>query len=204
MTRRVGAPTTPHAIRALQARRDAALGTPGTRKNRRRSGVTQKETPRDILRALSRRLAPISQRIVATPDERPKKVDDEEADDGPDLPRPRLSMPLGDMDDDSFHEAPPRLSLALEDMDMTVNSVEGGRRAVSEGPRQRLSLARLRLSERFGDEMDALSEDDAEVYDGTVGPLAFDDDAEDVLYEDMTNRFGEWVSLIPGAPECGC
>ncbi|KAL1631864.1 hypothetical protein SLS56_004226 [Neofusicoccum ribis] len=104
-------------------------------------------------------------------------------------------MPLHEYDDDSFHEAPPRLSLALEDVDTTMHSVEGGRRAVSEDPRPRLSLARLRLSERFGDDIDVLSEEgDAEAYDGTVGPLVFDGDAEDMLDEEITNRFGE---LIP-------
>lgn len=46
-----GPPTTPHAIRALQQRRAAAL-TPG--RDRRRSGRMQRETPRDILRQLSR------------------------------------------------------------------------------------------------------------------------------------------------------
>jgi hypothetical protein len=45
------APTTPHAIRALRERANAAR-TPGV--NRRRSGRVQRETPRDMLRALSR------------------------------------------------------------------------------------------------------------------------------------------------------
>lgn len=48
---RRGAPTTPHAIRALQQRRAAAL-TPG--RDRRRSGRMQRETPRDVLRNLSK------------------------------------------------------------------------------------------------------------------------------------------------------
>jgi hypothetical protein len=48
---RRGQPTTPHAIRALQQRRNAAL-TPGG--GRRRSGRIQRETPRDDLRLLSR------------------------------------------------------------------------------------------------------------------------------------------------------
>lgn len=100
-------------------------------------------------------------------------------------------MPLNE-DDDSFHEAPPRLSLAMEDMeDATLHSIEGGRRAVSEDPRPRLSMARLRLSERFGDELEALSEHDAEVYDETIGPLMFNGEAEDALDQDITNRFGE-------------
>ena len=49
-SRRV-APTTPHAIRALRERANAAR-TPGN--NRRRSGRVQRETPRDLLRDLSR------------------------------------------------------------------------------------------------------------------------------------------------------
>ncbi len=48
---RRGAPTTPHAIRALQQRRAAAL-TPG--RDRRRSGRMQRESPRDALRNLSK------------------------------------------------------------------------------------------------------------------------------------------------------
>lgn len=48
---RRNAPTTPHAIRALRERANAAR-TPG--QNRRRSGRVQRETPRDILRDLSR------------------------------------------------------------------------------------------------------------------------------------------------------
>lgn len=148
----------------------------------------------DVCVLLGTGLAPITQPIVpspSVPNTRPR-VGNDDFDDGPDLPRPRLSMPLHEYDDDSFHEAPPRLSLALEDVDTTMHSVEGGRRAVSEDPRPRLSLARLRLSERFGDDMDVLSEEgDAEAYDGTVGPLVFDGDAEDMLDEEITNRFGE-------------
>lgn len=48
---RRAAPTTPHAIRALRERANAAR-TPGN--NRRRSGRVQRETPRDLLRNLSR------------------------------------------------------------------------------------------------------------------------------------------------------
>lgn len=44
-------PTTPHGIRALEQRRAGAL-TPG--RGRRRSGKIQRETPRDLLRQLSR------------------------------------------------------------------------------------------------------------------------------------------------------
>ena len=48
--------STPHAIRALQQRR-AAGPTPA--RDRRRSGRQQRETPRDILRNLSRGMQPI-------------------------------------------------------------------------------------------------------------------------------------------------
>ena len=43
-------PTTPHAIRAMQQRR----ATPG--RDRRKSGRLQRETPRDILRNLGKRM----------------------------------------------------------------------------------------------------------------------------------------------------
>ena len=49
-----GSPTTPHVIRALQQRRAAAT-TPG--RDRRRSGRLQRETPRDMLRNLSKGIA---------------------------------------------------------------------------------------------------------------------------------------------------
>jgi histone H3/H4 len=71
--------------------------------------------------------------------------------DGPDPAIPRLSMPLDDIyEDDSIHEAPPRQSLLPElpdDVDNgTVQSLEFGRRALSEDPR-----AMARVSERFAD-----------------------------------------------------
>ena len=72
----------------------------------------------------------------------------------PDLPRPRLSMPIDDDDDDdSFHLAPPRLSEPLGD-DYTQRSVEAPRRAISEQPANRIgreSFGILRLSDRFAD-----------------------------------------------------
>ena len=51
--RKKAQPTTPHAIRALQQRNAAASSTPGGR-FRRHSGRQQRETPRDILRNLTR------------------------------------------------------------------------------------------------------------------------------------------------------
>ncbi|KAK8239777.1 centromere kinetochore component CENP-T-domain-containing protein [Phyllosticta capitalensis] len=193
VARRVGPPTTPHAIRALRARRDAALAASGGR-NRRRSGVQQRETPRDFLRALSRRLAGTSQPVQPSPsvEARTTRPKDHDLEDEPDLPRPRLSMPLHEDEDDSFHEAPPRLSLALDeaDGDATQMSIEGGRRAYSEDPiRPRLSrtsFGRLRLSERFGD-LDALGEGE-ELVEGDA-TFAFGDDAEQDVLDEETRRF---------------
>lgn len=62
-------------------------------------------------------------------------------------------MPLNNMyDDDSFHEAPPRQSL-LPDLpgdadNHTIQSLEAGRRAVSEDLHTRFST---RFSDRFAD-----------------------------------------------------
>ncbi|KAF2275934.1 uncharacterized protein EI97DRAFT_433867 [Westerdykella ornata] len=147
---RRAAPTTPHAIRALRERANAAR-TPG----RRRSGRVQRETPRDILRALSRTLAKDTVPADPSPEvpSRSSALDLADVDDGPDPVRPRLSMPLDDMyDDDSIHEPPPRESLLPDlpdDVDTgTLQSLEFGRRAYSEDPRAQFTA---RLSERFGD-----------------------------------------------------
>ncbi|KAF2877102.1 centromere kinetochore component CENP-T-domain-containing protein [Massariosphaeria phaeospora] len=146
------APTTPHAIRALRERAHAAR-TPGH--TRRRSGRIQRETPRDILRDLSRVLArntqPTEPHLQARPP-RNSALDFPEIEDGPDPAVPRLSMPLEDMyDDDSIHEAPPRQSLLPhlpDDVDNgTIQSLEFGRRAISEDPR----MFGTRVSERFAD-----------------------------------------------------
>ncbi|KAF2184834.1 hypothetical protein K469DRAFT_688436 [Zopfia rhizophila CBS 207.26] len=149
------APTTPHAIRALRERANAAR-TPGH--NRRRSGRVQRETPRDTLRDLSRILARTTQPIQPSPQlpelvPRNPAFDLPDIDDGPEPVAPRLSMPLEDMyDDDSIHEAPPRQSLLPElpdDVDTgTIHSLEFGRRALSEDPRMLFST---RISERLAD-----------------------------------------------------
>ncbi|KAF2648673.1 hypothetical protein K491DRAFT_708573 [Lophiostoma macrostomum CBS 122681] len=152
---RRAAPTTPHAIRALRERANAAR-TPGH--VRRRSGRIQRETPRDTLRALSRTLARGSQPLEPSPpseDQRPRNpaLDLPNIEDGPDPVVPRLSMPLDDMyEDNSFHDAPPRQSLLPDlpdDVDTgTMHSLEFGRRAYSEDPR---AMFGARVSERFGD-----------------------------------------------------
>ncbi|KAL5433235.1 hypothetical protein PMIN07_007681 [Paraphaeosphaeria minitans] len=153
---RRAAPTTPHAIRALRERANA-VRTPGHA--RRRSGRVQPETPRDLLRNLSRVLARDTQPIEPPPN--PQQRNRHSALDLPDIDddeptAPRLSMPLEDMyDDDSFNEEPPRPSLLapLPDYDYdnrTVHSVEFGRRARSEDPRLDRVFGR-RISEQFGD-----------------------------------------------------
>ncbi|KAJ4373843.1 hypothetical protein N0V83_002582 [Neocucurbitaria cava] len=159
------APTTPHAIRALRERANAAR-TPGN--NRRRSGRIQRETPRDILRDLSRALARDSRPAEPSPQiqhqrTRHSALDLPDVDDGPNIAVPRLSMPLDDMyDEDSFHDAPPRQSLLPElpdDVDGgTVQSLEFGRRAISEDPR---FMFGGRHSERFADlsELGAVEEE---------------------------------------------
>ncbi|KAI9795469.1 MAG: hypothetical protein M1833_006999 [Piccolia ochrophora] len=157
---RRGAPTTPHAIRALQQRRAAAL-TPG--RDRRRSGRLQRETPRDLLRNLSRVLAPATRQVDRSPEAQlahekaspfPHSID---FDDEPDLPAPRMSMRLDEDDDDeddSLPLPPPRLSIGLDDENDTQRSVEMPRRAYSEQPGRRFSrdsFGGLRLSDRFAD-----------------------------------------------------
>jgi hypothetical protein len=145
---------TPHG-RAAQRELNQRRGlTPG--KDRRRSGRQQRETPRDILRALSRKLAPKSERIVYTPEGQKKdehKDQEDDFEDGPALPRPRFSLPLGDEDDDDSLIEPPK-SAGLEDEEFTARSVELPRRAISEQPLGRFSrgsFGSVRLSDVFAD-----------------------------------------------------
>ncbi|KAF2643132.1 hypothetical protein P280DRAFT_244781 [Massarina eburnea CBS 473.64] len=166
------APTTPHAIRALRERANAAK-TPG--RVRRRSGRVQRETPRDILRDLSRALAPHTRPTQPSPQvpfrpSRHSALDLPDIDDEPDPAAPRLSIPIGDMydDDDSVHEPPPRQSLLPnlpEDVDDdTIHSLEFGRRALSEDPRMMYSG---RASERFADLSDFGVDGEEYEIDGT-------------------------------------
>ncbi|CAI6336877.1 unnamed protein product [Periconia digitata] len=197
---RRAAPTTPHAIRALRERKNAAR-TPGNA--RRRSGRMQRETPRDILRDLSRVLArdkPPSPVVPARPS-RNSALDLPEIDDGPEPAAPRLSMPLGDMydDDDSIHAAPPRQSLLPhlpDDVDNgTLQSLEFGRRALSEDPRM---MYTGRVSERFGD-LSELGMDGEEVeVDGifvnrrrTINP---EDMLDEVPEEDMDDTTAQMLT----------
>jgi hypothetical protein len=156
---------TPHG-RAAQRQLDLRR-TPG--KDRRRSGRQQRETPRDALRALSRILASKSQPIALTPtgpdpatNKRVLKHDDDDWDDEPELQRPRLSLPIGEEDEEDDSLLLPPKSTGLEDENFTVQSVELGRRARSEQPLSRLSrgsFGSIRMSENFGD-MSALHMDE--------------------------------------------
>ncbi|PKS09368.1 hypothetical protein jhhlp_003982 [Lomentospora prolificans] len=139
--RKPNAPT-PHAraaIRALDLRR-ATIFTPG--RSRRRSLREQRETPRDILRALGQMLAPKSQAIASSSspadDKRSSLAKVLEEDDLDEMPihAPRLSLPI-DVDDDSDLQ-PPRSS-GLEEENYTIQSIEYPRRAYSEQPLGRLS-----------------------------------------------------------------
>jgi histone H3/H4 len=153
------AAATPHAqaaMREIELRRTAAL-TPGN--PRRHSLRQQRETPRDLLRALSRVLAPGTAVIPSSsPDQNIDrrslaiKGNDDDIDAGPDLKRPRLSIILDD-DDDSYLLPPVRSEDPLEEDNFTQRSVEFPRRAVSEQPGRlsRGSFGSIRTSDRYGD-----------------------------------------------------
>ncbi|KZF20506.1 hypothetical protein L228DRAFT_270573 [Xylona heveae TC161] len=163
------APLTPHALRALEKRRAAAL-TPG--RARRRSGFVQRETPRDSLRTLSKLLARSTKPIEPSPKPPNLRTEEglrlhipEEFEKEADPPKPRVSLPLGEDDDDDDDDddeplpPPPQLSSEFDDDNYTIQSVEQPRRAASEQPFGRLSRASfgsLRLSDRFAD-LDDLS-----------------------------------------------
>ncbi|PHH76413.1 hypothetical protein CDD82_3992 [Ophiocordyceps australis] len=193
---------TPHARAARLAlnQRRHAVFTPG--KNRRRSLMEQRETPRDLLRELSRALAPKSKPIVSSPRDAssPKHMDSDQ-DDQDDLPldKSRLSVPLDDHDDDSDDSdlQPPRMSGIYED-NITAQSIELPRRALSEQPRRSLprgSLGNVRDSDFFGHEDHALAQDAArhsDFFPGLLQELQAHSDTENVTFDridgDQTRR----------------
>lgn len=149
------AAATPHgraALRALDSRR-AAIFTPGRRRSLR---DVQRETPRDLLRALSRNLAGKTERVQTSSSPVGEKSavksegefgtgafvgDDDDEGDERELRVPRMSLPIDEDDDDDDGDWPrPHRSAGLEDENLTVGSVEFGRRAYSEGPRLRSSI----------------------------------------------------------------
>ncbi|KAI1116595.1 centromere kinetochore component CENP-T-domain-containing protein [Nemania sp. NC0429] len=186
---------TPHARAAILAmdQRRAALFTPG--RARRRSLREQRETPRDLLRNLSRVLAPTSQVVSSSSSpEDPARAanstlppfpDDGEGDDFDDdddfpIERPRFSLPLGpDDDDDDDDLKPPRLS-GFEEDNYTMQSIELPRRAVTDPAAIRSSLGSVRYSDYMGP--DIRSDDDG-IDSGFFPPPALDDSAEVVMDE---------------------
>ena len=176
---------TPHgraAQRELDQRR--AGFTPG--KDRRRSGMQQRETPRDVLRALSRVLAPKSLPIVPTPQGQNgparRLAGGDDTDDGPDPVRPRFSLPLGDDEDEDDSLLLPPQSAGLEDEKFTVQSVELGRRAISEQPPGRLSrgsFGSVRISDVNDLGLGAFLGDESSLMPGGFGDDEFPDIPED-------------------------
>ena len=125
--------------------------------------------------------------------------EDDELDRQPDMPTPRLSMPIDkgdedDQDDDSFHVPPPRLSVPLDDDTYTQKSIEVPRRAISEQPygrSSRGSFGSIRMSDRFADihelGLDAVSEVGAE--DSMLRP-EFDEEYHELLEHGEANDPG--------------
>ncbi|TGJ80155.1 hypothetical protein E0Z10_g8593 [Xylaria hypoxylon] len=188
--RRNNVAATPHrraAIRAMDQRR-AALFTPG--RARRRSLREQRETPRDLLRNLSRVLAPTSQLVSSSssPDSPardgdstlPPFAEEDEGDDDDDFPieRPRFSLPLGPEDDDDDDLKPPRLS-GFEEDNYTMQSIELPRRAVTDNM-TRSSLGSIRYSDYMGPDIQS---DDVGIDSGFFPPPALDDSAEVMMEE---------------------
>ncbi|KAI2632833.1 centromere kinetochore component CENP-T-domain-containing protein [Xylaria nigripes] len=184
--------TTPHAraaIRAMDQRR-AALFTPG--RTRRQSLREQRETPRDLLRNLSRILAPTSKIVSSSSSPEsgardddsnlpPVAEDDEDDFDDDDFPieRPRFSLPMGPEDDDDDADLkPPRLS-GLEEENYTMQSIELPRRVAIDQP-LRSSLGSMRYSDYIGPDIQS---DDAGIDSGFFPPPALDDSGEVVMDE---------------------
>lgn len=189
--RKVNAATTPHgraAIRALDSRR-AAIFTP--HRDRRRSGArAQRETPRDDLRGLSRLLARATKPIPSSSSPGTTVKSEGPAsgalfeDDDDDLPRaPRLSLPIDvDDDDDDLH---PHRSAGLEDENFTMQSIEMPRRALSEQPGSRFSMASVRVSDFYA--ANALRSDDVGIDSAFFPPRhAIDEDGLALAQEDVT------------------
>jgi hypothetical protein len=135
-------------------------------------------------------LAPKSQAIIPTPEGRNTaslkgkgRVLDDDLDEGPEIQRPRFSLPIGDEDDEDDSLLQPPQSAGLEDEDYTRYSMELPRRAVSELPPGRLSrgsFGSVRVSDAFADLNDIGSE--GNIYDSSYfaeGQIERDDIAID-------------------------
>ncbi|KAI1212524.1 uncharacterized protein F4807DRAFT_339728 [Annulohypoxylon truncatum] len=193
-------PNTPHAraaIRAIDQRR-AALFTPG-RVGRRRSLAREREreTPRDLLRNLSRVLAPTSTAVSSSSSSPGPNANSstlqtlmEEDDDDDEFPieRPRFSLPLDNDDEYDSELKPPRSSI-LEDENYTVQSIELPRRVWNEAPpgRDRVSFGSVRMSDFIGPDIDDADDNNVGIDSGFFPPPALDDTDvvmdEDAIFE---------------------
>jgi histone H3/H4 len=176
-------------LRDLEGRR--AAFTPG--KNRRRS-VRERETPRDILRALSRREAPKTAVIASSSSPGDKQAQDgtsrleEEEDDSLPIDRPRLSLPI-DAEDDDGSDPEPHKSAGLEDLDHSAHSLEFARRAYSEQPaRLSRSSPGIRMSDYIGDleHGEYVARDSTTFFQNDAFDDAFDEGPADVDGGDLT------------------
>lgn len=167
----------------------------------------KRETPRNILRNLSRVLAPTSTAVPSSSssssrsggnrkstlsplaEDKEGNYDDDDDDDFP-IERPRLSLNLHS-DDDEYSELKPPRSSGLEDLDnYTATSIELPRRAWSEAPLGRLdrgSFGSVRFSDYVGPD---LRSDDVGIDSGFFPPPALEDDSGQVVLneDDMFER----------------
>lgn len=118
----------------------------------------------------------------------------------PDLPRPRLSLPLENEEDgdDSQLDPAPQLSMPLDEDSVISKTIELGRRAVSEQPQSifsRGSFGSIRVSD-VGDlsKFSALS--DGDIGDSILRPDIGGPDDYDVEEGENTTRIDRgWVFL---------
>jgi hypothetical protein len=189
--RRIAPPTaTPHAraaSRAIDLRR-AAIFTP--HRARRKSLREVRDSPRDFLLNLGRVLARNTEVITtssSSPGDEDKTLESVSAgndttlgaigvdddDDDEELPRrPRLSLPIGEEDEDDSDDLQPHHSVIMDDDNFTI---EMPRRAISEQLGGRLSMGDTRLSGYFNTN-DMLHSEDIGVDSGFFPPTAMLDD----------------------------
>ena len=173
-------PTTPHTIRALQQRR----ATPG--QDKRKSGRTQRETPRDALRNLSKILAKTSQPIRPSPVlakpvsglVKQQKVDDFEDELSPE--QPEFTIAVDNEEDESSLLNRPRLSMPLEEGEQTAKSIEMPRRALKGDEQERLSRGSFG-NIRASDKTEMLGESMIDYSHGDMGEGQQWQDVEDEI-----------------------
>lgn len=187
--RKIAPPTaTPHAraaFRTIDSRR-AAIFTP--HRGRRKSVREVRDSPRDFLLSLGRVLARTTEVITtssSSPGDEEKSPGSDGAneptlgaisvnydDDDEELPkRPRLSLPIGEEDDDDSDDLQPHRSVLIDDENFTMQSIEMPRRALSEQPNGRFSMGSVRMSDYFSTN-DMLHSEDIGIDSGFFPPTA--------------------------------